>query len=132
MEKSQELTKSDYEEIYNQFFEPLRSQTGYYLSFPGFGFWTRDYAESLANFISDMNMTEYVAKHESLCSLIEYIHDSTSNTQQVINGTVPNMCPPFWDKASCFPATEAGQSSVIPCPEYILDTAYDTSGKNIF
>ena len=30
---------------------------------------------------------------------------------------------PFWDQVSCFPATEAGEQSVIPCPKYIFGIA---------
>jgi hypothetical protein len=39
------------------------------------------------------------------------------------------MCPPLWDRASCFPATPAGTLSVIPCMAEFKEIYYDTSGK---
>ena len=125
----------NYEEKYNQFFEPLSgSQTGDYLAFPGFGFWTRNYAEYLANITIDM--PDIVSHPQLFCENIittVYYHQQDYNPVQN-NGSeavLPPNCAPFWDQVSCFPATEAGEQSVIPCPEYILGTAYDTSGKKL-
>ncbi len=42
-------TTVDYQSIYNEFFAPLTSSQADILPFPGFGFWTRDYAKWLAN-----------------------------------------------------------------------------------
>ena len=123
----------NYEEKYNKFFEPLSGQTGDYLAFPGFGFWTRNYAEFVANITVDM--PDIVSNPQIFCENIItmiYYHQEGQNPLQN-NGSeavLPN-CAPFWDKVSCFPATEAGEQSVIPCPEYILGTAYDTSGKKL-
>ena len=119
--------------MHNQFFEPLSGQTGDYLAFPGFGFWTRNYAEYLANITHDI--PDIVSSPQLFCENIItmlYYHQQDQNPLQN-NGSeavVPN-CAPFWDQVSCFPATEAGEQSVIPCPEYILGTAYDTSGKKL-
>ena len=42
------------------------------------------------------------------------------------------MCPPMWDRASCFPATHAGQMSVIPCMAEFNEVYYDTTGRTRF
>ena len=111
----------NFSELHRKFFDPLSSQDGYYLSFPGFGFWTRDYAEFLANFTE--KTPEMLANNGKFCEVISYLF----HYQHGVNNT--EMCPPFWDDLSCFPATPVGQISVIPCPEYILNTPYDTSSK---
>jgi hypothetical protein len=80
------------------------------------------YAVKLAN-ITDQ-VPSLLANHSAVCEIItmlfhiEYGHNSS-----------PEICAPMWDNLSCFPATEAGQQSVIPCPQYIIMTPYDTSRK---
>ena len=66
---------------------------------------------------------------ENIITMIYYHQQDPNPVQNNGSETVLPNCAPFWDQASCFPATEAGEQSVIPCPEYILGTAYDTSGK---
>ena len=97
------------------------------MSFPGFGFWPRDYAEFLANFTADIH--EYTASHSLFCELIKSIYTNQHAQVNPLLNDTETMCPPFWDDISCFPATDAGEQSVIPCPEYILGTPYDTSGR---
>ena len=119
-------------EIYNNFFSPLNQDDNaddYYLSFPGFGFWTRDQAQLLAEVTRDS--PDLVADHGTLCSVISYLFNNSENVTEADGSTVA-MCPPYWDDLSCFPATEVGQLSVIPCPQYILKTPYDTSRKCIY
>ena len=118
----------NYKEIYLQFFSPLKSKDGgEILSFPGFGFWEREYAEFLANFTREI--PSLLADHGYFCEkVIHSLFNEIQLPQLQQNGT--KMCPPFWDTISCFPATDAGQLSVIPCPYYIGDTKYDTSGKH--
>ena len=100
------------------------------MSFPGFGFWPRDYAEFLANFTADI--PEYTASHSLFCELIKSIYTNQHAQINPLLNETEIMCPPFWDDISCFPATDAGEQSVIPCPEYILGTPYDTSGRTFF
>ena len=68
---------------------------------------------------------------ENIITSIYYLQQDQNPVQNNGSEAVLTNCAPFWDKVSCFPATEAGEQSVIPCPEYILGTAYDTSGKKL-
>ena len=68
---------------------------------------------------------------ENIITMVYYHQQDYNPVQNNGSEAVLPNCAPFWDKVSCFPATEAGEQSVIPCPEYILGTAYDTSGKKI-
>ena len=104
---------------FDKFFSPLK-EDGDLLPFPGFGFWYREYAELLHNLTYPD--PEIVGDPQGLCDFyITYLFNLTSSASIA--------CPPLWDKISCFPGTDAGQLSVIPCPHYIQQTQYDTSGK---
>ena len=102
-----------------EFFLPLQeSPKSQYVSFPGFGFWDRIYAETIANITQEPQYSDALRSQSALCDFITLITDQN-----------PAQCPPFWDDLSCFPATEVGQLSVIPCPSFIINVPYDTSRK---
>lgn len=85
----------------------------------------------MANITQDI--PHIVSSPQLFCeNVITTIYYHQNPLQNNGSETVLPNCAPFWDQASCFPATEAGEQSVIPCPEYILGTAYDTSGKKTF
>ncbi len=114
----------DLADFWKHFFAPLQTRDSeVVLPFPGFGFWSRDYAEFLANFTAPN--PELVADPKTMCDVIAYLF-------QAQYGQSDQMCAPYWDNISCFPATERGKISVVPCAEYIKNVPYDTSGKNAF
>lgn len=120
-----------YKKVWQDFFSPLEKSQGDVLPFPGFGFWSRSYAET----VKELTKTEkwVVAEHELLCDEVinKVMYHAVYNTADDANNqtNTQQMCEPFWDKISCLPATHAGQLSVIPCPSKILDTHYDTASK---
>ena len=101
----------------DDFFSPLRENPeAETLSFPGFGFWSRKYASELeSNF---QHFADLLNDRESVCALLQKMAANTAE-----------MCPMKWDSLSCFPATEVGQLSIIPCPKYIKGVPYDTTRK---
>ena len=101
----------------DDFFSPLRENPeAETLSFPGFGFWSRKYASELeSNF---QPFADLLSDRESVCALLQKMAANTAE-----------MCPMKWDSLSCFPATEVGQLSIIPCPKYIKGVPYDTTRK---
>ena len=104
------------------FFSPLRTSDADTLPFPGFGFWSRKYAQDLeTTLIQTLNFGSVLGDQASLCTVLMEL--AVQNTE---------MCPMKWDSLSCFPATEVGQLSVIPCPKYIKQVPYDTNGKSLF
>ena len=107
------------------FFSPLRTSDADTLSFPGFGFWSRKYAQELETTLTQtLKLGNVLGDQASLCTvLMELAGLAVQNTE---------MCPMKWDSLSCFPATEVGQLSVIPCPKYIKQVRYDTNGKSLF
>ena len=115
------MAMPDYDSIYQDFFAPLAESEAEFVAFPGFGFWPREYAQLLANITA--GAPEILLNHGELCKIIAFLFEQQYGANQT------DLCPPLWDNLSCFPAIEAGQLSVIPCPQFILNTPYDTSSK---
>jgi hypothetical protein len=65
-----------------------------------------------------------LANHSAVCEIITMLFHIEYG-----KNSSPEICAPMWDNLSCFPATEAGQQSVILCPQYIIMTPYDASHK---
>ena len=133
------MTKEDptispfHKKVWQDFFSPLEKK-GDILPFPGFGFWPRNYAETVKQLTE--TIPQVVAQHDTLCdeviNKIMYQMYDTPDADGSADGNQTNtqmQCEPFWDKISCLPATNAGQLSVIPCPSKILDQHYYTSSK---
>lgn len=47
--------------------------------------------------------------------------------QARIRGEVGRMCPPFYDRISCWPPVPEGATATIPCFSHMMGVAYDTS-----
>lgn len=122
------------------FFEPLRSVSDpennpnatwsdmrQLIAFPGFGFLPRWYATYLFNFTRGFPEA-FLSNYSAMCNVVSQFYDAGISPVAPVNGgSAQNTCSPLWDTASCFPATVAGQVSVIPCPAEVSGLFFDTS-----
>ncbi len=120
-------------EAHTNFFKPLTDSSPLAsnetkLPFPGFGFWPKSYAEILYDFTLKYGYVEFFNDRRSICDIVTNV-DLNLGLSDVFADSNEPKCPPMWDDLSCFPATVAGQISVIPCPEEIKGVPYDTSRK---
>ena len=72
----------------------------------------------------------YLNKLE-ISRLVKYSKVSFSFLVRSPGTSVEEMCPPMWDRASCFPATAPGQLSIIPCMAEFKEVYYDTTGRTL-
>ena len=109
------------------------------IAFPGFGYWPRWYADTFRNLSLKAALPNYLndteLRNRNLCDIVTFMYkegvvpNRNLALDRVEDGVSGIMCPPLWDRASCFPATHAGQMSVIPCMAEFNEVYYDTTGR---
>jgi len=112
------------------------------IAFPGFGYWPRWYADTFRNLSLKAALPNYLndteLRNRNLCDIVTYMYkegvvpNRNLALDRIEEGVSGIMCPPLWDRASCFPATHAGQMSVIPCMAEFNEVYYDTTGRRAF
>ena len=105
-----------------------RSNPNAPVKFPGFGFWPLWYWETFRNLTVSRNVTQTAAssgeRNRAMCDIVDELfaaglqpvsHDLLAAAADTAEDTVAQLCQPLWDEVSCFPATPAGLTRVIPC-----------------
>ena len=102
-----------------------RSNPNAPVKFPGFGFWPLWYWETFRNLTVSRNVTQMEPspgeRNEAMCEIVKELF--AAGLQPVSHDLLASdtdkpyteLCQPFWDGVSCFPATMAGLTRVIPC-----------------
>ena len=102
-----------------------RSNPNAPVKFPGFGFWPLWYWETFRNLTVSRNVTQMepspLERNKAMCDIVEELF--AAGLQPVSHDLLASdtdkpdteLCQPFWDGVSCFPATVAGLTRVIPC-----------------